>query len=177
MEKRLEADYLRFSETKSLRFNLGYAEGFEALTTAIARFFLENGDRVEGSPIGEMLLWHAVEELEHRTVAFDIYDHVCGGYVRRLGIGLFAQWHMARFIARVARHMIEASPEVMAAHGGAEGARLRRHEASRNQRRLLPRILRTYLPGYTPHDIPFTHAMREIAARFDEKAIGLTRAR
>lgn len=176
LERQLEADYLRFSETKSLRFNLGYAEGFEALTTATARFALENGDRSQGSPIGEMMLWHAIEELEHRTVAFDIYDHVCGGYVRRLGIGLFAQWHMARFIFRVAGYMIEASPEIMEAHGGEEGAKRRREMASREQRALIPSILRTYLPWYTPHDIPFSEDMRAIAAMFDEKATSLTRA-
>ena len=28
---------------------------------------------------------------EHRTVAFDVYDHVCGGYLYRLAVGLFAQ--------------------------------------------------------------------------------------
>ena len=33
---RLDADYRRFTREKSLRWNLAYAEGFEALTTAVA---------------------------------------------------------------------------------------------------------------------------------------------
>ena len=42
-ENELDADYRRFSETKSLRWNLAYAEGFEAFTTAGACFSFETG--------------------------------------------------------------------------------------------------------------------------------------
>jgi predicted metal-dependent hydrolase len=28
----------------------------------------------------QMMEWHFVEELEHRTAAFDVYEHVCGGW-------------------------------------------------------------------------------------------------
>ncbi len=167
LEKELEADYLRFTETKSLRFNLGYAEGFEALTTATANFMLEKGDLKLDTPAGDLLAWHAVEELEHRTVAFDIYEHVCGGYFRRLAIGLFGQWHMLRFIVRVTNYMIKAAPEVMEKHGGAEGARERAKMQAGMRRTLLPRILRTYRPSYTPHDIPFTDDMRRLAERYN----------
>ena len=36
IEADMEADYQRFSKQKSLRFNLAYAEGFEAMTCAVA---------------------------------------------------------------------------------------------------------------------------------------------
>ena len=171
MEKELEADYQRFSDTKSLRFNLGYAEGFEALTTATARLMLEKGQLRLDTPCGDLLAWHAMEELEHRTVAFDVYDHVCGDYVRRLAIGLYAQFHMGRFVTRVARYMVRASPEIMERHGGAEGARARRKMAAAGQRELLSMVLRTYLPSYTPHDIPFSDRMRDLQERYDARAV------
>ena len=50
----------------------------------------------------DLFAWHLTEELEHRTVAFDVYEHVCGGYSYRLAVGLFAQWHLNRFVLRVA---------------------------------------------------------------------------
>ena len=171
LEKELEADYLRFSETKSLRFNLGYAEGFEALTTATATLFLEESLLDLESPVGQLMTWHAVEELEHRTVAFDVYDHVCGGYVRRLGIGLYAQWHMARFITRVANYMIRSSPEIMERHGGAKGARERAAMTKSSRRKLGAAVLRTYRPSYTPHDIPFTEDMKRLADRYTQLAV------
>jgi predicted metal-dependent hydrolase len=80
LEKELSDDYHRFTKTKSLRFNLAYAEGFEALTmNAIKQMMEPDGFGEDLSVFMQMVEWHFVEELEHRTVAFDVYDHVCGG--------------------------------------------------------------------------------------------------
>ena len=172
LEADLDADYRRFSETKSLRFNLAYAEGFEALTTASARFAFEGSDTSNMHPaVRDLMTWHAIEELEHRTVAFDVYDHVCGGYFYRLAVGCFAQWHLIRFVNRVSRYMLEADPDSVAKYGGLEGRRPRRRVQARQARKkLLPNVLRTYLPGYTPHDIPFTPMMREVAQQYTQMA-------
>ena len=42
LEEELKADYQHFSKKRSLRFNLAYAEGFEALTMTFIRFMMEN---------------------------------------------------------------------------------------------------------------------------------------
>lgn len=31
----------------------------------------------------DLLSWHAAEELEHRTLPYDIYEHIGGGYLMR----------------------------------------------------------------------------------------------
>ena len=41
LEKELSDDYKRFTKTKSLRFNLAYAEGFEALTMNAIKAMME----------------------------------------------------------------------------------------------------------------------------------------
>ena len=71
--------------------------------------------------------------------------------------------------------MVRASPEIMARHGGEEGARARRTRTSSGQNKFWPMVLRTYLPGYTPHDIPFSEAMRELQARYDARAASTSR--
>ena len=171
-EKILDADYRRFSKTRSLRFNLAYAEGFEALTTASARFSFERGVDPNMHPSVEALFqWHLIEELEHRTVAFDVYDHVCGGYAYRLVAGLYAQWHMGSFIRRVTRYMLEADPEAVERCGGEAGLRARRRKVGPELRKLfLPKLLKTYSPSYTPHDIPFDAELEVMAAQFSSRA-------
>jgi len=172
-EAGLEQDYRRFSETRSLRWNLAYAEGFEALTTAVARASFEQGTDSDLHPAArDLFAWHLIEELEHRTVAFDVYDHVCGGYFYRLAVAAYAQWHMARWIAQVVRYMLGADERVLADHGGLEGRKARTREITARARRdVLPKFLETCSPWYTPHDIEMTAEMRAMARSYSELAV------
>jgi predicted metal-dependent hydrolase len=171
LERDLDADYRRFSENRPLRFNLAYAEGFEALTTATARFAFEEGFDGMHPALADLFAWHLVEELEHRTVAFDVYDHLYGDYVYRLFVGLFAQWHMARFIARAAGVLIDADPTAVSRFGGRTALRARRRERLRRARSgLLPKVLRTYHPRYTPHEIPLPEGIEALQRRYSELA-------
>ena len=83
IEDQLEADYQRFTQTRSLKFNLAYAEGFEAATFAGGRANFRNKvfDRLEtiqNTDLLRLFIWHALEEVEHSTVTFNIYDHLYG---------------------------------------------------------------------------------------------------
>jgi predicted metal-dependent hydrolase len=175
LEAGLEADYRRFSETKSLRFNLAYAEGFEAFTTALACYSFETHmiDRLS-QPARGLFEWHLVEELEHRTVAFDVYQYVCGGYFYRLFVGLFAQWHLHRFVLRAAAVLRGADREAFRRkYGGPAQAWARMWPLFFQAfRLLLPKVLATYLPWYTPHRIEMPPRVRELAERYTELAAG-----
>jgi predicted metal-dependent hydrolase len=173
LEAELDADYRRFTAKRSLRFNLAYAEGFEALTTATALFSFESGSMANMHPaVRELYSWHLIEELEHRTVAFDVYDHVCGSYAYRLVAGLYAQWHMARWIGRVAKYMLEADPDALEKYGGHEGRKQRQKmQATVARKGLLPKLWRTYLPGYSPEKIAFTPDMVSLAREYSDRAV------
>ncbi len=177
LEEKLDADYRRFTETRSLQFNLAYAEGFEALTTAVACFSFETNQFERTHPSArELFSWHLIEELEHRTVAFDVYDHIYGDYSYRLRWGLYAQWHMLSWIHRVACHMEESSGETLAALGGPAGRRARvRGQLRMGFRGLLPKVLATYMPWYTPSRIAFTDEMRTYAEQFTQAAVSTSR--
>jgi predicted metal-dependent hydrolase len=172
-EAELDADYRRFSDKRSLRFNLAYAEGFEALTTATALFSFESGSMAKMHPaVRELYTWHLIEELEHRTVAFDVYEHVCGSYPYRIVAGLYAQWHMARWIGRVAKYMLAADPDALEKYGGHEGRKQReKMQAVAARKGLLPKLWRTYLPGYTPEKIAFTDDMVALAREYSNRAV------
>jgi predicted metal-dependent hydrolase len=49
---------------------------FEHITAIMSEFILENQDVLDGLPesLKSLFLWHTVEEIEHKGVAFDVYE-------------------------------------------------------------------------------------------------------
>jgi len=170
LEEELAQDYKRFGETKSLKWNVAYAEGFEAFTGALASFLLDEQTLRDAEPTARDLFeWHIVEELEHRCVAFDVYEHLYGGYVYRLAVGFYAQWHLTRFVLRAARAMLEHDRQQGRDHGGKAAARARlRPFFARAARRLVPKVLGTYSPRYTPHRIAMPAGVESILQRLEK---------
>lgn len=145
IEDRLDADYRRFNTSKSRRFNLSYAEGFEAMTCAMALTSIAEAEAGNGTmssgPWGQLWMWHLAEEMEHRTVAFDLYEHLEGSYPYRVIGSLRAQAHFQRTINRFQRVLLAS-----------QGAPAKRHvppwfAAGRG------RYLDTFKPGYNPGEI------------------------
>lgn len=173
LEQELADDYKRFTSTKSLRFNLAYAEGFEALTMNAVKHMMEPNGFGEDLPVFmQMLEWHFVEELEHRTVAFDVYDHVCGGYFYRLVVGTWAQWHFTRWIRRATKYMLKVHPQPK--QGAQKMAKDTKNVPSIKPaavKNLLPGLLRIYLPSYSPHNVEISPGMQVLADKYTKMAI------
>ena len=168
-EKELADDYKRFTTTKSLRFNLAYAEGFEALTMNAIKHLMEPDGFGDDLPVFmQMIEWHFVEELEHRTVAFDVYDHVCGGYFYRLFIGIWAQWHFTRWIRRVTKYMLKTWPQEKTALSKTVTFPALKTNSPRS---LPPGLFRIYLPNYTPHDVEISPGMQALADKYSAMAV------
>ncbi len=145
IEDRLDADYRGFNTSKSRRFNLGYAEGFEAMTCAMALTSIAEAEAgnssVSSGAWGQLWMWHLAEEMEHRTVAFDLYEHLEGSYPYRVAASLRAQAHFQRTIGRLQRVLLAS-----------QGASAKRHappwlKAGRG------RYFDTFKPGYNPGEI------------------------
>lgn len=52
----------------------------EHFTAIMAHQVLEDPDLIAGAPkaVRDLIFWHALEETEHKAVAFDVYQQVCG---------------------------------------------------------------------------------------------------
>lgn len=90
-EAQLAEDYAGFETNRSLRFNLAYAEGFESMALAIGHMLIADRDFLFGkadSAVSSLVLWHFAEEIEHKSVAFDVFDHLYHSTFWRL-VGLF----------------------------------------------------------------------------------------
>ncbi|WP_370249613.1 metal-dependent hydrolase [Thalassolituus sp.] len=72
----------KFSRERQLALTVA----MEHFTASLAEFLLKNPDILdEADPtIRNMLLWHAVEEIEHKAVAFDVFrEHVDDEFMRK----------------------------------------------------------------------------------------------
>jgi predicted metal-dependent hydrolase len=80
---------------------LGLYAAAEHFTATIGEWLLDNEefDRLGVDPtMLDLLRWHGAEEMEHRNVAYDVYQYVDGSYARRVRTaflasgGLLALW-------------------------------------------------------------------------------------
>jgi predicted metal-dependent hydrolase len=70
-----------------LRERLAVIAAIEHFTAVLGRWVLDaqGYDRVGADPVMlDLLRWHGAEEVEHRSVAFDTFTHLDGGYARRV---------------------------------------------------------------------------------------------
>ncbi len=67
-------------------FTLGQTAAAEHMTALMAHGFFSNGMFEKADPrVRAMYAWHAVEEIEHKAVAFDVLQKVArGGYLSRM---------------------------------------------------------------------------------------------
>jgi predicted metal-dependent hydrolase len=127
---------------------------------AIEHFTAVLGDMILNSPgldaadvdptMLDMLRWHGAEEVEHRAVAFELYQHLDGGYLRRVRQMLVVAPAMAALWVQGTRHLMREDPT------GRRRPRLR--DLGRPYRRyglaspwaLLTSFLPYLRPGYHP---------------------------
>lgn len=69
----------------SIKFKLAMIAGVEHFTNVIAELTLKEELFVEAEPImKELFEWHAAEEIEHKTVAYDVFQSITKNYLIRL---------------------------------------------------------------------------------------------
>jgi len=109
-EARLKARFDEHKRTRTLMWRMAYSAGFEALTYHLVCYLVGKGrswlDDSDPSVLA-LTMWHAAEEVEHKSVVYDVYQALGGGYLLRLR-GLFAALRDGVTDLRaVARHMLE----------------------------------------------------------------------
>lgn len=129
----------------------------EHFTASLAGYVLEANTWSDGTvdpAMAHLFLWHAAEEVEHRHVAYDTYEHIGGGYLRRaltmvvVGALVLGVWPLL-------------TTEIMRRDPAARGVwSWRRHAAAVRQGKVfsLPRALRDmrlyFKPGHHPSQLP-----------------------
>jgi len=167
LEDDLETDYRRFTKSKSLRHNLAYAEGFEAMTLALALSLLKSPPAQADEHWQSLLAWHLAEEVEHRTVTFDAYDQLFGGYVYRSLAGVKSQLHFLSYVVRMASVLESGIRDEPVGRVDVLKNMVKRHW----QIGTIRRYMRTLSPRYNPREIDMPPEVTALLAMFDEQAV------
>jgi len=133
----------------SLEWRLSYTAGYEAITAQLARWFLRNVNRWPKSndePFAALMAWHAVEEIEHRHVAYDVLRAVNPSYVLRARGLIGALRKTNADLQPVVTYMLEV--DGLAGRLDSRARRLRQRAALALE--LLPAAIRYLTPGYHP---------------------------
>ncbi|THD04981.1 hypothetical protein B1810_03280 [Panacagrimonas perspica] len=152
IEARLAREYGELESTRSLEFNLAYAEGFESMALAVGEMLIEDREYLFGnseSGVASLVLWHFVEEIEHKNVAFDVFEHVHGNYFRRVHGLLYAITHI--FLLTRGNYQALLKEDGLWRNWRSRVTLLLL--IGRIFRKLTPKLLRILVPGYNPRQV------------------------
>ncbi len=153
IEERMQRSYDRMRARRSLRYRMAFTAGFESMTLGVTQWLVDaRHDLFAGSDarVGSFVLWHMVEETEHKLVAYDIYQAACPGYwMRALGVftgSLHVMWYSrAAYMAMLKKDGLWWDWR----------SRLRLwRRAGQFLINVLPFLLRSALPGHDPRQEP-----------------------
>ena len=151
VEASIVADYKKFSK-RSLAWRLAYSAGFETMTVGLTEWLMDNKDELFGDAdpvVSSLVLWHMVEETEHKTVAFDVYEAISGSYwMRALGL-LCGSFHVGFISRRGYRAMLKRDGRWSTLRSRLELWRM----VSKFFRKVGPAMLRGLLPNHHPNQV------------------------
>jgi predicted metal-dependent hydrolase len=153
-------------------YQLSVTVALEHYTAIISEYVL-GSEKVHGGfdkRVGNFVLWHMMEETEHKAVAFDVYEKVVGSYTLRVGTMIPTTVILIAALASM-------QARLMASDGSLKNPRLLLQHAKGFAAiygprglfgRVAPHLLDYFKPGFHPND----HDTREILSSFREKFFG-----
>jgi uncharacterized protein len=151
-EAQLKKDYDAFAANRSFTFNLAYAEGFEAMGLTVGHMLVEDREYLLGDAdpaVASMILWHFVEEIEHKTVTFDVFKALDGRYWWRVYGLAYATGHIFFRTWQAYRNLL-----IEDGRWHHVSNRLKLYGLlGRMFAKLLPRLARILKPSYDPRQV------------------------
>lgn len=135
----------------SPREQLAMTVGFEHFTAILANLMLEQPEVIQDldGMYADMFLWHAVEETEHKAVAFDVYEAVDGDYWLRVKSMAAATFFFLLISLRMQYSLLKHDEQLGNWRDALGFARFMLSKPG-FLTRIIPDYLAFYLPGFHP---------------------------
>lgn len=174
-----ELAYGRIEKRTSPALRLAVTVALEHFTAIMAEDALAAGDLQGAHPVMRQLLeWHALEELEHKAVAFDVLRAVHPSYALRVTGMVLASLVLGGFWIDATRTLL--AQDGMTLRDAARELGTLREVAERAGQpmskpiftRVFLRGIREYLrPSFHPNDKDHSHIVRETLARLEAEGV------
>lgn len=149
-------------KVRSPEYNIAMTAALEHFTAMMADLFFAEQAMMEGADarVRAMFAWHAIEEMEHKAVAFDVMQQVAGvGYATRVA----AMTHASLMFSL---YTVVSPWFILGMDGYSKTERVRLYAKRLGWMlgprkgilpRLLPMLASYYRPGFHPNDVPTVH--------------------
>ena len=161
-----QASYDEQFESQSLEYHLAYAGSMEAIFTPFFKMVLDNREVLFSggdSRLSSMLLWHFCEEIEHRSSALMVYDHVVGSYWYRFSNSRHMRKHVGALFMMAIEEFKKHVPDVP--HDVYEGNPFASVPRSATMRSALG-VLSSQMPWHNPTHQPLPNYYDEWIGRW-----------
>lgn len=163
-DEKLKRDNYWSKKNLSPLTRLAMTAASEHFTASLAHLFIyHRPDLIEkaGSPFRELLVYHALEEVEHKAVCYDLYQEANGGYWMRISAMVFVTLDLLVRLRNRMHYLLEKD--------GLWDAKSRRAVRSLLwgkdgiMRALAPFLMQYFRPGFHPWE---TDERRDLLEKF-----------
>ena len=151
------------------RLNLAATICLEHFTALMGEQLLAEVDHHEAvaEDIRPLWMWHALEETEHKAVAWDVYEQTGGGYVMRTATMALTTTILGAVMAYSTARLMHADGKLLNVRDNVKGMRALFGRRGR-MTRLLPKYLDFFRPSFHPND----HDTNALVTEWREKLFG-----
>jgi predicted metal-dependent hydrolase len=143
-------------EQESIPFHLAYMAVVEATFAPVTRFIIVNREHLFDDPdprMASFMMWHFVEEYEHRHSAHDIFEDVVGSYTYRLRSTPKIVRHLAQAVGIIRTNIDRYIPPGESGLLASESTGFLRRVPWSERARVTKDLLATLLPSYRPDHV------------------------
>lgn len=151
------------------RLNLAITISLEHFTALLGEQLLAEADHhgAVAEDIRPLWMWHALEETEHKAVAWDVYQQTGGGYALRAGTMALTTVILGGVMAYSTGRLMHADGRLLNMRDNLKGLRALFGRRGR-MTRLAPKFLDFFRPSFHPND----HDTTALVAEWREKLFG-----
>ena len=159
-------DLDRRKARRSPHFNLAITCALEHFTAIMAESWLSQPHlRAQAHEnVRDLWTWHALEELDHKAVAFDVYKAAGGTYKDRVSAMAIITFGLIASISLIQLHLMARDGQLRNVKSWLSG--LREFWGPRGH---FTRLIPSYLSYYRPDFHPYDHDESELIERFEQQ--------